>query len=314
VGGIVLTVALVLRVSLLLSKLHQYYDLEYTFMGRLALDLARGKAILWPPGDIIANYQYGSFAAGTLGTQFMTAALAPFLGTNGWALHGSSLAFELVTLGLWFLLARRLLSPGLALLACLPVVVPPEFVAHWQLLPFGNHSEYIWVPVGVALWIAARPTEERGPGAWVAVAVFLTVGVLLYRLNLAACAGLLVASLALGRSRGLWAGLGAVGLCLITVRFFIGTAGGFEHLLEFWDPTRLRPGAALAWFWEYVPQLRGCPRGWNEVFKVVLLAFAPAAAWTAWRFRDLRPVGAFALGWSAAAILLPMLLGQNFHR
>lgn len=316
-----LAALVVLRVSNLLSELDLLYDDEFTIMGRLALHVADGTFQWEGLKALVGEYQYGSFAPGTVVTQLTTLALSMFMGANGWALIASSILFELVLLLAWLWTAERLgLSPLAAALTTGPLFFAPWFAVTWQLLPFGNHSEYLWVPL-LLLGLLAAPMDRRGA---IVAAVVVVLGVFLYRLNVASVVGLLFAGALAASPVARKRGLIAVVVGVLGVLLLLGGdwALGFDYRMAGFDGGGLLRLPRT--MWDHVPQLAqrnwgegfghsAAPRGWRTIHKIALFAL-PILALRAWRRPELRPALGFVLGWSITAFAVPAAFGESPDR
>jgi hypothetical protein len=308
--GLVLVLVAV-RVALLLSILPELHQEEFTRLGRLALDLEDGTAVLWGPAAFRQAYQYGFHAEGTMATAIVTALLSLPLGANGWALYGSTIFFEVVLALFAGVLLLKTTDWWLALIALLPLLHPPMLVATQQLSPSGNHTEFLWIPMAIALFLAVRDTQERPWWHWLAPAALLAAGVVLYRLNIACATGLLLAVLARGTRRTALLGVAALLLGVLAARQIGGQAGGFGYMLDGLSFERLAPGPLADWAWTYVPVTE---TRWGRPFRVclaVLLGVGLVSLIRPGRFRV--PAG-FALGWAGGVLGALILLDQPVYR
>jgi hypothetical protein len=134
-------------------------------------------------------------AQGTLLPIAGTALLVPWFGASIWSLHATSVVPEALTLGLLLMLLwRRSGSPALLFAATFAWACVPRGAAVWQMLPFGNHTEFLWVPLAVALLLDLRPRSAASSGLIAgAMVLLLGLGFVAYRGTLATAVALLVA-------------------------------------------------------------------------------------------------------------------------
>ena len=313
-----------LRSSQVLSELDRFYDLEFTIMGQLALSVAHGTLDMSDPFALLASYQYMAFAPGTLVAQVLTLLFSVPLGANGFALIGSSVACEVAFLVAWIYCGRSMLSRRWVCLSLLPVLFAPWHAVQWQLMPFGNHSEFLVVPM-VALAFHVRAVDIRW-WHWLGLLAWVAAGVFLYRLNLASAAGLTLAALTVRESRRPTAALlvTAALACLVLVLLRQGPGLGFsgELVIQSWE--QLSPMSLWTTVWDKVPQLAhpcwgmmtACepitaPPGWNVVYKSILVGFAPVVLWVGYRHPATRTPAAFVFGWCVAAFLIPIVIQRE---
>jgi hypothetical protein len=187
-----------LRVVQLLSVATELHDPEFLHFGLAALDAHEG---LMPAELTVADlgrYMYGSTAQGTLVMSAIAWALEPWFGPSAWVLFGIAIAAQGATVG--FLTAALAPHVGLArsaLAAGLIWLFAPGDAVLWELMPFGNHTEFVWVAAAVLFVFSRDPALAR----WVsriAMLVLLTIGIVCYRGHLPT---LLAAAGAWGLSR-----------------------------------------------------------------------------------------------------------------
>lgn len=178
------------------------YSQELMGLGRLGWELQTSAPTATSSlPDLITAYQYGHFAPGTLLIQGLAAAIHPLLDSAGWLFHTLGLPFELLALGLtlhW--LGRDASALRLVLVTSLWALLPAFFLG-WQLMPFGNHTEFLWVipALGLAL-------EARGARALLALSLISALSILMYRGALLPVS----AALLVGLLQRRWATLAAI--------------------------------------------------------------------------------------------------------
>ncbi len=172
-----------LRTMQLLSVAPLLHDPEFLQFARLAQDLASGRTdLLLDPLELFPHYTYMAFAQGTVVVGVVTWLLSPLLGVSSWSLQASSLLAEALAVGLLAALLVVSTTGRLRIVAGLaPWLLAPGFAVIWQMLPFGNHTELLWVPIGIALFLAWRPPEQRAWWHWWLPLALLTWGVFCYR-------------------------------------------------------------------------------------------------------------------------------------
>jgi hypothetical protein len=210
-----------LRALQLLSLAPDLYDGEFLQFGRLATEQAAHRI----PADFsfadLRGYGYMPYAQGTLLIVLAASALAQLVGANVWALHGVAIALEALTAGLALALFLRVGGLRRAGPATLLWLLPPSFAVVWQLMPFGTHSDFLWVGVGAALLLARAGAPQPPRGLWPGLALLLALGVVAYRANIVVLLAVAVAGLLGGDRRSAWRALLAcalaAGLALVII-------------------------------------------------------------------------------------------------
>jgi hypothetical protein len=141
----------VLRALELRTVAHLLYSPELFGLGSLAWDLHAGTFKSTSVFEFISTYQYMQFAQGTLVVQAAATLLGVAFGPNTWAFHFVGIAFEALTVALVATITVRAAGPVLGAVVLLPWLLPPAFVVAWQLMPYGNHTEFLWVPAALAV-------------------------------------------------------------------------------------------------------------------------------------------------------------------
>ena len=235
-----LVAVLGLRVAQLLSYAPLLADKELLPLGQLALELERGLL----PQDFgfsdLARYGYMDHAQGTLYTVLGTVAFAQVLGANIWAMHATSMLAELVAIALLLILGLRHCPPVRAVVAVAPWVFAPAIAVSWQMMPFGNHTEFLWIPVAVALFVSGRPLGERSAMTWLIPLALLSVGLVLYRGNLLVLAAFVAGCLSARSWRAaalgtLTAAVSAL-LALAAIAWFLSHSDDAVPILEVFFP------------------------------------------------------------------------------
>lgn len=230
-----------LRIAQYLSIAPTTWDSEWAGMARLAWE-SQVLGAVWPstPREW-GDYAYMSFAQGTLFPVLWTAWLSRLAPLHTWMLQSSSLLAEALTVGLAAVLFLGRRTDWRAAAALAPWFCVPLAVLGWLLMPFGNHTEYIWITVCLALLLQRSPAHWT-PGRWLLTGAVVATGVFCYRGHVSS-AGALAAVFV--TSRGLRAkllgpavALGGAGLGLWVASWFIDPIHGLPEAL--FPSTRLR--------------------------------------------------------------------------
>ena len=209
--GVVLL--LVLRGCQLLGLGPLLFDWEFVQLGRLAVEVDAGTTAVSDLWKNPSRYIYMPHAQGTLLPIGGAALISSFLGASIWALHATSVLPEALALGLLLtLIWRRTGSAGLVALAGLGWMMAPRLAVIWHLYPFGNHTEFLWVPLATALSLDLQPSSRRGRvGIALAQVAVIALGFVAYRGNLVT--------------------VGTFGLTLLACRGWRGIGEGLRILL-----------------------------------------------------------------------------------
>lgn len=296
---------LVLRLVELRTLAHLLYAQELMGLGSLAWDLDHGG--LTHDGTLagfIATYQYNHFDQGTLVVQALFLGLSRLFGTTGFVFHCVGIGLEAVTVGCVAWLGSRLAGPR-SLWAMGALLFPPAFVVAWQLLPYGNHTDFLFIPalLGV-LWLRAG---QSGAVRLPVLFVLLVVGVVLYRMNAAAGVASVVAALALGGGARLRSGatVVAAGLVALACVFALHAVwpegqgdGGLLPSVGFG-----RRGSVQ---WAFFGAPRNLWGGWP--WRLALAVWAAGGLWVGARDPSLRPLVTYLATLAAGALAAPLLL------
>lgn len=314
---------LTLRAAMLRSSTHQLYSGEAAGVGRLQWELSQGAFEWHGPMRFVLEHTYQYFAQGTAFLQAVAVLFAPVFGHSLLAQHAAAIALEALFVGLVALVLLRITTPGFAALGGVAVAVSPKFVATFALMPYGNHTEFLWVPMLMALFLVGRPAEERPWWVALPLGALLGAGYVLYRLDALACVALLAVLLASrARSRWVLAGLSAAlaaataaatfhPLALTPLGMSTEGLGSFPA-----DGPRLdRVMETLGFAWE-----RGLPAvrlgGSGLLHRLALLLAFAVAAWS-WRPGQRGPraeLARFASLWGALALAAPIATGSGMPR
>ncbi|MCO4773065.1 MAG: hypothetical protein KDA24_23730, partial [Deltaproteobacteria bacterium] len=150
------------RGLVLRSAAHQLYAGEAAGVGRLQWALSQGTFEWHGPARFVVEHTYQYFAQGTAFLQVVAAALSPFFGHTFTAQAAAAIALEALGVGLFAWLLLRITAPAGAALGAVALALPPRFTATFALQPYGNHTEYLWVPLAAALILLGRsPASSR---------------------------------------------------------------------------------------------------------------------------------------------------------
>lgn len=196
-GGAV--VLLAFRALQLRSSIHLVYHGESAGVGRLLWELRQGTFVWEGPRDLFHGLTYFEFAQGTVVLQLVAAALSPLLGLTLWALHGAGISMEAAGVFVLSVLTLRVARwrPA-AVVAILALIFVPRTAQSFHLVPYGNHSEFLWIPALLGLWLHER---WGAPARWSSVAVPIAVGavgICCYRMTLPAVGATAVVFASLG--------------------------------------------------------------------------------------------------------------------
>ena len=316
---------LVLRLLQVRSSAHILFHGEFAGIARLFRFLDQGTFAWRGIRAFVHETTYQWFAQGTSFLQVVAWLLEPVFGRTLWAHWGAAALLEALAVLLFAATVHRLAGPGLALLGGLALALPPNAVLAWNLQPYGNHNEFLWVPLGIAFWLAGRDPMRRRGWQWVAPVALLAAGLVLYRANVFVLAAAAVAiawpeRARLARSAGFLAATVALAAGLFA---FLGltpwgtsTEGG---LGSFPDPRIAASGAlhglSVAWHGE-LPAFAPT-RGLAYLHRLVLLGAVVGAGLAALGRRGSEPrsrVALFAAGWGVLALAAPALSDHAIGR
>lgn len=310
VGAVVL---LVFRALQLRSSIHLVYHGESAGVGRLLWELQQGTFSWEGPKDFIRGMTYFEFAQGTVLLQVVAATLSPLFGRTLWALHAAGVTMETAGVFVLSVLALRMArwQPA-AVVAILALVFVPRTAQSFHLVPYGNHSEFIWIPGLLALWLHEQTNSVP---RWSALAIPITIGVVglfCYRLTLpAVLAASLVFATVGGRERLLQGGVLAVAVVAITAALLmLGLDLPLHAFVPYFhtvaDEASSDPGSLLSGLWFAVSrELPAIDLGWGSswLHRGALFTSALLCA-TAFLRRATGPVvvARFASAWAVATI------------
>ncbi len=314
---------LALHAAMLRSVAAQLYSGEAAGVGRLQWELTQGTFAWDGLARFVLDHTYQYFAQGTAALQAVAFLLSPLLGHTLVAQHAAALVLQACGVMAFAAALLRVTSPGVAALGALVLVLPPTFVATFGLMPYGNHTEFLWVPLLLALAVAAPPERRTWPAA-AALGAFMALGQVLYRLDgLASVAALVV--LAWGRDRRSW-GIallaGASGLLVSALAFRplgLSPLGMNPEALGSFPSPRPQLDALLAnltfALQRGIPTLPLGPDG-GALHRGLLLVAAglAAAAWRPGSPGPHRDLSRFASLWAALALAAPVVTNNPFPR
>ena len=306
--SITLMVLLLLRTVQLLSVAVLLYEAEHAQFARLAAELEAGQAL--PNAIHLLDYAYQPYAQGTLWIVVGAALLAPVFGASVWGLHAVTILSELAAVALLLVLLLRLMGPKRAMLGAVPWVLAPGVAVVWQLLPFGNHTEFLFVPLLLALFLTGRDPSKRPVWHWAGPALVLSFGVIAYRANLTVLVAFVLATLVGGSRRtalaGLGSGLAALALALCFFAWGYGPASLTDSGMLFtpWvEPSSSTVLESLGRWLVVFPGWRLLP--WAAPSAALLLAGLGLGAYRVFQSRSVSSPEAaalrFAIAWALVA-------------
>ena len=318
---------LVLRFLQVRSSAHLVYHGESAGIARLFHQLNTGTFEWFGLPGFVHDMTYQWFAQGTTFLQVVALLLEPIFGRTLWGHWAAAALLEAIAVLLFAATVTRISRPSLGLLAGLAVALPPNWVLGWNLMPYGNHNEFLWVPLGVAFWLAGRAPSERRLRELVAPVLLLAGGCVLYRANvLPALAAFAVLGWPVSRRSTLRALCFGVATAAVTSGLFVYLgltpwgASQADGLGSFPEPraTWSAAGHGLTVAWERgVPGFRQLVDGRLHRSLLVLgvLAAGLAGASTAGPVQDPRKrVALFAAVWGALALAAPAITDHALLR
>jgi len=319
-AGSATLVLLALRWLQLRSTAHRLYDPEWVDFITFTEHLSQGRVVTDSLEQFFLAYQHQGGSQGVVAIQLGAALFAKVFGPTVWALHAVPMTGEALLVFSVALLLRLRAGRGLATLAILPYILAPSFVVTWNLLPFGNHSEFHFIPAMMALFLVARAPESRPVHHWLLPLLLVAGGVFLYRVNAAPALAFAGASLLLGRGRSrllgpLSATLG-VGLALACLAWIFGVGslqppmGNLSIVAPRMEPSSAALMRRVSGAW--LMSLPQAPRdvSWGRLYSVLLLMAAPLLAVVLVRARSRSRdtlVMAYVLLWAVLALVVPSL-------
>ncbi len=317
-AGLVGGLLMVLRCLQLRSTAHRLYDPEWVDFITFSEHLRAGTVVTESVEQFMHTYQHQGASQGVAAVQIGAALLGSVMGPTAWSLHAVTMLAELALVVALALLLRRLTSRRIAALAIAPFVFVPSFVVTWQLLPFGNHSEFFVFPALLALFLAGTPLRERPLWHWLLPLVAVAIGFFLYRVLLAPAVGFALATLLFARGRARILGPVAVGLGLTIAVTMLALAFGRESFtpllgnLSLLAPRMEPSGAAL------LDQLQGgwlfklprAPRTSNLGLSYPIVLLMGPCLLVLFSLRDRRVLKqpvlvVFALAWAVVGMIMP---------
>lgn len=306
-----------LRIAQYLSIATLIYDDELTEMARLALDLSTGDFVFDSPLFFAQKYTFQPFSQGTLLLQIVTAGFALAMGPTGWALQSSVLLFEAFAFAGFLALGghfggRR----GCGLAALLWLIATPASVIAIQLMPYGIHTEFLFLPLAGIAFAASHPPDTWRARRWIAASLWMAFAVVVFRSNLFPVLAFTAAVILVHRGRSavlalaalLGAGLTA-GLCLQWL-----SVGGWGAMPQHVSPGNWTPLEAIGRLPALLGSVFPAPRLWGPLdvgWRLLLLLGMPVAL-----FKGLRRPGSasliliFASLWTALSLAAVALLGE----
>ena len=247
-----------LRAAQLLGVAPLLFDWEFIQLGSLALEVEAGTTQISQIWRRPEGWTYMNHAQGTLLPIAGTALLTPVFGASVWALHATSVIPEAIAAAcLLTLIWRRSRSRRLVLAAAFCWAFVPRGAVVWQMLPFGNHTEFLWIPLALALLFDIRQKSSFDSNA-VALGMTLLLG------------------FGFVAYRGVAAALAAVAITLVLTQGLRGVRRAVAILV----------GASFLVFWLLDGFVK--PEQWQELFVREFLFGAPVVEPDPWGHRAVR--------------------------
>jgi len=209
------------------SSIHLLYNGEAMGLSRLMWEAHAGTFEFTSFADLINGYSYLQFDQGTALQNILAAGMAPLFGANIWTFYVAGLCLgALGTFVFSLVIARLARAPGMLLLV-VPFLFLPLPMQTWRLMPWANHTAFLWIPALLALWFLVVDHEDLRWWSLLALAGIAAVGFVLYRGNVAPALAVAVTLISMGGARGvLRAGLYLV--CVAATIWLI--LGAWLHL------------------------------------------------------------------------------------
>jgi len=301
---VVLLVPLVLgglRVAQLLSYAPALYDGEFLYFGGLANEIADQGSIGPSLSMGIKRLCYDPVQTGTMFIQVASGLLSLVMGATAWNMHALAILCEMSAAAVLAWLLLRVGGLRAVLLGALPWLLQPGPAVTWQLRPYGNHTEFLVIPLAVAAFLVARSPKERPAWHWLAPLALLTVGVTLYRLEVTAVAALLGACMLSRERRSIaLAAATSVGALVAATLIAMGTCGhliGPRFPASTLDPGQLFANLVLVPSYFPAPALHGLRVPFLVLVTAALLLAIGVSVWAATTRRPQRALW-FATLWA----------------
>ena len=319
VVGLLISLALLagLRIAQYLSIVTFVYDDELTEMAQLALDLRAGDFHFDGLRFFLQEYTFQPFSQGTILLQLLTAFFSLFTDRVGWALQGSVLLLEGAAFTCFLLLGAKLGDlRGLMLAALLWLVATPASVVAVQLMPYGIHTEFLFVPLAGISFAVLRAPSTWGIKTWIFASIWMALGIVIFRSNLFPALAFTATVVFLHRDRTALFALGGLllagGLAAASLQWV--SVGGWSSMPQHASPSNWTPLDAIsrlpALFSEVVPGPR-LSQALSLPWRLMLLLGAPIALIVGIRSRSPSSlVLVFAALWALIGLAAVVLLGE----
>lgn len=291
-AGVCTAVVLLVQGLQLRSSIHLLYNGEAMGLSRLMWEAHSGTFEFTSLADLINGYSYLQFDQGTALQNILAAGMAPLLGTNIWTFYVAGLCLgALGAFAFSLVVARLARAPGLLLLV-IPFLFLPLPLQTWRLMPWANHTHFLWIPALMALWFLVVDHEDLRWWSLLGLAGIGAIGFVLYRGNVAPALAVAVTLASMGGIRGiLRAGLYVVCLAgaawlILGVWLHLGWEGfvpyAGEALSREPPPLTAIPGRIVEIWWHLLAAVHvtGVVQAMHRVVlaATVLLALASFAA------------------------------------
>ncbi|KKR86433.1 MAG: hypothetical protein UU48_C0004G0036 [Candidatus Uhrbacteria bacterium GW2011_GWF2_41_16] len=319
-------ILVMLRVLQLLSYAPMLYGWEFAQFGQLAFDISQGHVDPAPSiGAFLARYQYGSFAQGTLVPVFGAVVFSWLgFGPTIWALHAVAITSEVFTFVLVLVfVTNQIKNKTLCLLAAALWIFGSTFTTAWQLMPYGNHTGFLWIPILLVIFLIKDP-NERPWFEWVYPMVIVAIGYMMYRLNLAAILAFGGVLFLHPGQRAKTGGIVSVLFGLLIAIFTLWALGllgntnaSLDHrrsLLPWINPANMKNELPFVWvkLWWLLPtapqELGGM---WQTAYKTILLASIPIGLVLSFGKTGSKNILRFPILWACFA-LIPLMISDVY--
>ena len=192
---------LLFQAAQLRSSIHLLYNGEALGLSRLMWDVHTGAFEFTSIANLINGYSYLQFDQGTAVQGLLAAGLAPALGTDIWTFYIAGIILCAMGTFCFALVVTRFARTPATLLLVAPFLLPPLPLQTWRLMPWANHTHFLWVPALLALWLIVAGRDDARWRNLLAPIGIAAVGIALYRGNLAPAVAVAVTLASLGGTR-----------------------------------------------------------------------------------------------------------------
>lgn len=306
-----------LRAAQLLTVAPSLFDGEFISFATFSQEVADRGSYFGAMSIGVGHLCYNAVQTGSLFVQLTTAALSLVMGPTIWALHAVAILCEMAGVGVLAWLLLRVGGRPAVLVGVLPWLLQPGYMVSWQLRPYGNHTEFLVIPLATAVFLTTRRLEERPLWHWLGPAVWLGAGVALYRLNLSVVVAFLAVCLLTRSRRAILAGAATSFLALVVALWgLVATCAQHAGSWRTVFPTLTLESGGIAENLRRLPSLFPAPAIgpsglYLALLAAALLLAAGVAGWTLVTGRSQQRPLWFAVLWAAAAIAMVLPDGNQ---